>query len=392
MLGALCFVVAFAPETIQVNTTAQVHYAITNAKPGQTIKIAPGNYQGGMLFQNLHGTENSFITITAQDPDNPPKFRGGGSALQFSQVSYLEISNIVIERPEHNGLNIDDGGSVETPSKRVVLKGIKVTDTPRGNNDAIKLSGIDGFTVENCTTERWGGSGIDMVGCNNGIIDRCTFQDGGDSGIQAKGGSSKITIQNCRFINAGQRALNLGGSTGAPYFRPALAKMPANGKYEAKELTVGRNVFVGSMSPIAFVGVDGAVVSFNTIYMPERWAIRILQESNGAEFIKCRNGVFTDNIVVFHSSKWASGGVNIGPGTSPETFKFERNFWYCSDQPQNSRPSLPTREAEGTYGTDPLFNNAAQHDFRLHPNSKAVNAGATAKRESKDSIASATND
>jgi len=78
---------------------------------------------------------------------------------------------------------------------------------------------------------------------------------------------------------------------------------------------------------VAFVGVDGAEVRFNTIYRPERWAFRILQETTAAGFVACRNGRFTDNIVAFHSSQWSSGGVNIGPNTAPGTFQFARNWW-----------------------------------------------------------------
>ena len=96
---------------------------------------------------------------------------------------------------------------------------------PTGNRDGIKLSGVDDFRVEGCTVERWGsgGSGIDMVGCHRGEIVGCTFRHGdttGDSGVQAKGGSRDVVIRRCRFEHAGQRAVNLGGSTGLAFFRP----------------------------------------------------------------------------------------------------------------------------------------------------------------------------
>ena len=92
---------------------------------------------------------------------------------------------------------------------------------------------------------------------------------------------------------------------------------------------------------------------FNTIYDPGRWALRILQETKEPGFVPSRRGVFTDNIIVFRSDAWASGGVNIGPGTAPETFEFARNVWFCRDAPQRSKPTLPTPERDGTYGSDP---------------------------------------
>lgn len=83
--------------------------------------------------------------------------------------------------------------------------------------------------------------------------------------------------------NAGGRGLNIGGSTGTAYFRPKSQG------YEAKDITVKDCTFLGSMSPIAFVGVDGAHVHHNTFYWPTRWLFRILQENQDPQFTPCRN-------------------------------------------------------------------------------------------------------
>ena len=134
-------------------------------------------------------------------------------------------------------------------------------------------------------------------------------------------------------------------------------------------------------APVAFVGVDGAVVRYNTIYRPARWALRILQETTLEGFVPSRGGVFTDNIVAFRSDEWVQGGVNIGPGTAPKTFTFARNFWCCIDDPTASRPALPTEETDGVYGTDPLFQDAEAGDLRLQSGSPALRAGAEALPE-----------
>jgi len=124
---------------------------------------------------------------------------------------------------------------------------------------------------------------------------------------------------------------------------------------EAWGITVEGNLFIGSTAPIAFVGVDGAVVRFNTLYRPRRWALRILQETRSEGFVPSRNGVFASNLIVFRSDEWVSGGVNIGPATAPETFRFERNAGYCLDRPEASPLLLSTPEVEGVYGVAPLF-------------------------------------
>ena len=348
------------------------------AKPGTRIVIDAGEYAGGLHISNLHGKPGRPIVIAGADPANPPRFRGGGSTIQLSDVSHLELRDLLVSGARGNGINIDDGGTPATPSHHVTLRNIKITDLPAGNHDGIKLSGLNEFRIENCTIERWGGSGIDMVGCHRGVITGCRFRDGGSNAVQAKGGSSDILVTRSIFENPGHRGVNIGGSTGFAYFRPPIDSIPAGKRFEAKDIRVEGCTFVGGVAPIAFVGVDGARVRFNTIYNPDRWAIRILQETSSADFVPCRNGVFEDNLIVFRSDRWASGGVNIGGGTAPNTFRFARNFWFCEDLPNQSKPILPTAELDGVYGKAPHFLNADQLDFRVPSTSPARKAGAHA--------------
>jgi hypothetical protein len=96
------------------------------------------------------------------------------------------------------------------------------------------------------------------------------------------------------------------------FFRPPLKDGEEHA--EARKIVVEQNRITGGMAALAFVGVDGATVRFNTIERPGRWAIRILQETKAAGFVACRNGEFTDNVIIFESARWAEGGVNIGGG------------------------------------------------------------------------------
>jgi hypothetical protein len=376
---AAVLVLALTLQDVRVSNAAEFRQAVANAKPGQRILVAPGEYRGGFSFSNLRGAEDRPIVVAGADPANRPRFSG----MHFSRIAHVEIRDIVIDATTGNGINIDDGGTITQPSYDVTLTNVHVTQTPSGNIDGIKLSGVDRFKVKGCTIERWGGSAIDMVGCHHGLIEDCTFRNGGDNGVQTKGGSSVVVVRKCRFENAGQRSINIGGSTGLQFFRPAVYAKPPGRRSEAATIVVEGCTFVGSVAPVAFVGVDNAVVHFNTIYLPERWAIRILQETVAEGFLPCREGFFRDNIVVFSSSKWASGGVNIGPNTAPQTFKFERNWWHCTDRPANSTPQLPTKETNGTYGTDPQFVDAPNLDLRLKPTSPAKAVGATALTSSE---------
>lgn len=371
-----------AGATVRVRTRDELQQAVAGAKPGTRIVVAPGNYEGGLSFAGLRGEKDRPIVVAGEDPTEPPVIEGGGSCLHLSDPAYVELQDLVLTKGRGNGLNIDDGGSFDSPAEHVVLRGLTVRDIGSDrNHDAIKLSGLVDLRIENCTIERWGksGSGIDMVGCSRGVVSGCTFREGDKinaNGVQIKGGSRDVTIRDCRFENAGGRAVNLGGSTGLPYFRPK----PQG--YEAKDLVVEDCTFVGSMAPIAFVGVDGAVVRYNTFYRPTRWLLRILQENQDPQFELCRNGRFTNNIVAFQSDELATL-VNVGGKTAPETFRFADNFWYCLDAPDRTQRlvRLPTAESNGIYGEDPKFVDPARLDFKTVEGSPAEKFGP--RRETK---------
>lgn len=320
--------------------------ALLGLKPDTTLKIAPGDYSGG---HHVSGVEK--LTVEALDPKNPPHFKGGANAWHFSRCNDLTLRNLRISGQTGNGLNLDDGGDLANPSTGITIEQVEISDIgPKGNHDGIKCSGLDKLTIRDCTITGWGGQGIDFVGCHHSLITGCKFigKEGftASAGIQLKGGTSDVVVEKCHFTNAGERPINLGGSTGLPYFRPQDAK------YEAARLIVRDNIIEGSLCAAAFVGVDGAEFSGNTILYPTRWIFRILQETREPEFTSCRSVLIKDNRIVFRRSQ-VQIDINIGDGTEPETFRFENNRWFAEDKPQASKPRLPVEEKDGVDGVDP---------------------------------------
>ncbi len=335
-----------APEPKKVTTTAGLKAALSTLEPDTVILIAPGEYGPGHYVRNVSG-----LIIEALDPSSPPVFRGGNEGWHFSQCNGLTLRNLTITGQAANGINIDDGGQLGNPAKGITLEGLTISDVgPAGNHDAIKLSGLHGLTVRNCRIEGWGGQAIDMVGCHSSLITGCTITGKAGftqaTGIQTKGGSSGIIIENSRIIQSGPRPLNIGGSTGMPYFRPAGAK------HEAKDITIRGCVIEGGDCAAAFVGVDGASFTDNTILHPEKWIFRILQETKTEGFVPCRNVVISGNRIIFRKSQ-VKTDINIGTGTEAGTFIFKGNHWFAEDVPEKSKPVLPSPEQGGIYGTDP---------------------------------------
>jgi Right handed beta helix region len=368
---------------ITVHDVPSLRRAVAAAKSGTLILVAPGEYPGGISFSNVRGEPGRPIVVRAADPQDPPVIKGS-TGIYISNPAYFELRNLTISGASVCGINIDDSDSKEAfPPRQIVLQGLKVTGTgTAGNHDGIKLSGLHDFRVEGCCIERWGtgGEGIDMVGCHDGVLEGNVFRHAGQTsatGVQMKGGTSGMTVRRNRFENVGGRGVNIGGCTGLEFFRPPLQKPPY---CEAKDILVEGNLFIGANAAMAFPGVDGATVRFNTIYCPRRWALRILQENRADGFVPSRNGVIRDNLIVFRSDEWNGGGIDIGDDTAPQSFRFERNWWYCLDDPAGSRRrvKLPTEERDGVYGRDPLFRDAEKGDLSLQPGSPAEKVGAQA--------------
>lgn len=350
----------------QNETYKSIYEATAVAKAGDSILVREGIYQGGISIQNLKGDGQNLIYIIGE-PNKQIIISGGNTAIQFSEVRSICIENIIFERQRLNGVNVDDGGTYDTPSTRIIFKNCTFRNIDAtGNNDLLKLSGIDTFVVENCIFEKGspGGSGIDMVGCHYGVIEGNKFNDMGSNAIQAKGGSQYIVIYRNFFENCGQRTLNLGGSTGLQYFRPIDAK------FEASDIAVWSNIFIGSISAINYVGCVNVEVINNTIIKPEKWAIRILQETvDESRFYKASNCKFENNILYIGNLNPA---INIGPNTAPETFVFKNNLWYNYQNTNWSGPNLPTPDPYQIINVDPLFEDLNNYNFRLKNDSKAL--------------------
>jgi len=361
LLAAVWPVAATAGDVV-VGDTSALRSALRSLEPGVRVLVEPGVYEGGLYVGGLSGSPGRPIVIGGRDPNNPPEFRGGGQAIHLSDCSHIVLRNLKVRGFPSNGVNIDDGGAFDTPAHHIVLENITILETgPRGNHDALKMSGVDDFVVRRCRFEGWGGSGIDMVGCHRGVVEDCVFvgRQGFEqsNAVQLKGGTTDILVQCCLFRDAGQRAINLGGSTGLEYFRPRVDH------YEASRITVAGNRFIGSMAPIAWVTADGGHVHHNTIITPDKWVLRILQETRDQRFRPCHDGVFEQNLVVFDSRVGVF--VNVGPGTSPETFRFTGNIWY--DLEAGRKPELPLAEEKAIYQPELVFGANWRVDGMVEP-------------------------
>jgi len=357
---------------------ATVAQAARRATPGTAIRVLPGEHGRAGYVEGLSGTAEAPIWIGGAPGQPRPVMRGGGEVLHLTRVRWLVVHDLELAGSEDNGVNCDDGGDYDDPeaSHHVVFRRLSIHGIGSGGNqDCLKLSGLRHFRVEDSDFARCGGggsgSGVDQVGCHHGLITGCRFADLSGNAVQVKGGSSDIEVHGCVLEDAGERGVNMGGSTGPQFFRPPLTEAGANA--EARNVRVVNNVMIGANAALAFVGCVGCLAAHNTIIDPNTWLFRILQETRSTEqytFEPARDGRFVNNLVLFDRSRLRTW-VNVGGGTAPETFSFEHNLWYARDAPDQSQPNLPTPEQGGITGQDP----GLDERWRVAADSPAAGAG-----------------
>ena len=381
---AYCFAFVCAGEVVGaqrvVSTTAQFSAALAAASAGDEIVLQPGVYAGGHYRAQLQQ-----VTIRSADPANPAIIDGGGNGIQLSDPSSVTLSDLVFRNQIDNGLNIDDGGTFDTPAVNLVLRNITVRDiVTAGNHDGIKLSGVNDFLIEKVQVLNWGtgGSAVDMVGCHRGLIQNSNFvhTNSANAGttLQPKGGSKAITFRANRIElpRGSGRAVQAGGSTGTPFFR----FVDGESGYEANQIYAEGNVIIGGSSSFSWVNIDGGVFHHNVVSRPGQWVARILNENGGLPIVDTQNGILQDNIIVFNdTASEFSTTVNVGPETLPNTYTFARNRWLNLANPSvaGSTPSLPTPETDGVYGVGPAATTDGPHVWSFAWGKWIVNANST---------------
>lgn len=339
------------------------------ASPGTRILVAAGTY-GPVTVTNLAGTVAAPIAIVA---DGEVIIEAGdGNGWASTDLEYVVIQGFTIRGAGVHGMNIDDGGSYETPTHHLVLRDMTIPSAGSGgNNDCIKMSGVDDFWVLGSDVRECNrGEIIDMVGCHDGVIAGNHFESPVNNGVQAKGGSADILITGNDFIDIPQRAVNAGGSTGLDYFRPIDAPHEA-----ARIRVIANQIIRPGGGAIAFTGCDACVFAHNTVIEPGHWAMRILQENTDARFVPSRDGRVMNNLFVVNDDDVGTY-VNVGPDTAPETFVFEANLWWALDRDAGwGGPNYGITPPElDLIQMDPMLTDLAGGDYRPMAGSPLIGA------------------
>ncbi len=366
------------------NPYASLERAAQGAAPGAEIRLHAGTYPGGQFIENLAGNADAPIWIGGAPGESLPIIEGRSEGIHLVGARYVIIHDLEVRNTDDNGINSDDGGDYANPlaAHDQIFRNLSIHNVGgTGNQDCLKLSGINAYSVLDSEFAFCGGagsgSGIDHVGCHQGVIGRNFFHDNSANAIQIKGGSEDILVQANRMLNSGERAINIGGSTDFQYFRPPLSTTQPN--YEARNIRVIANVIEGSVTPLAFVGAVDSLAANNTLVDPTNWLMRILQETittGDYEFLPSGNNIVMNNLFYFNRSELSNEDINIGSDTAPGTFVFTNNLWYAHDDPTQSQPhNLPVAETNGLVGLNPLLLSPSGQNYHLQTGSPAIGSG-----------------
>ncbi len=220
-----------SPETkenyVDVSTVEELHLAMKNAKAGDVIRVASGEYdftayQGAQKFESsAEGTANAPIRLTAADPENPPVLKGTGTETGYVMHitgDYWIIENLTITTAQ-KGIVLDN-------SNYTVIQGCDI-----GNTGAEAVAIRDGSSY--CTvkdsyihdtglvTPGYGegvyiGSAKSTTGfdykCDYNTVDGCTFKNVAAEHVDVKEYTTGTKIMNCTFYGDGMTGANYAGS------------------------------------------------------------------------------------------------------------------------------------------------------------------------------------
>ena len=221
----LLFICFISINLITVSTVEDLVKALGKARAGQIIAIAPGVYDFSEYERKSEfslyssGTKSSPITLTAQDPDNPPLLKAptikdgfiihikgdywvienirigyGGQAIVLDNASYNIIRNVEMFSLGSQAVLIRYGSSYN------LFQNCYIHNT--GNNNPIYADGFDiGLPHSEKTT------GSDHIADNN-VIEGCVFRNIASEPIKIREYTSGNEVVNNAFFGGGINGKN----------------------------------------------------------------------------------------------------------------------------------------------------------------------------------------
>jgi len=203
--------------TITVQPGQSIQESINRASPGDTIYVAPGEYQPFTINRNN-------ISVVSAEPGRARIVASSDRAISSYGQSNVSIVGFRVYAPNSDG--IAAGGNWERQVSSVRIEGIIVENAGK---DAIKVFHVQNSQIIGNRIE-YGGSlgrvgssgnsngdgGIDCVRCDNTLIQGNNVTTQGWAALMLKGGSNHNRIKSNNFTNTDPKGTGMavGGTKG----------------------------------------------------------------------------------------------------------------------------------------------------------------------------------
>ncbi len=347
-------------------------------RPGDEVILLPGRHRAAS-FDRLVGTTEAPITIRGASQQKPAVISAQLDGIRIKEGSHLVIKDLQITGGSASGIWIS-GAVAESAepqrSSNILIQNVSISKIgPRGQRHGIYLSALNDIRILSVRVEGWGGSAIELVACSDVSINNSAFRGIDDHtqycGIRARAGSERVNISECRFDNAGDFVICMGGkSNPADHMPPIPADSPPASVAEASNVQVDRCKIIGGLSPIALIHAENCSVRATTIVRPGRCVIAMLNESPDVRVKPTGRNTFGFNLTV-----WQAGDitrlVEVGEGAKGDGLVLEDNLWWSNETPEQRARLGPLP------GKDPLrqiFDVDPKLNDRLKPATPAAQA------------------
>jgi hypothetical protein len=98
--------------------------------PGDTLKLAGGDYENGLRIDGVHGLAGAPITIEGPSSGPPARFLGRAAAntIDLENASYVTIRNLYLDGLGIQGIDaIKAGGAASSFTHHITVEGCTIT-------------------------------------------------------------------------------------------------------------------------------------------------------------------------------------------------------------------------------------------------------------------------
>ena len=145
------------------NPYATIQRAVQEAFPGTAVRVHAGTYNGGIYLSDVTGTAVAPIWIGGAPGEVKPIITGDSEGIHLTRAKYVVLHDLEVTGASANGINADDGGDYDNPvaTHHVIFRRLDIHDIGSGGNqDCLKLSGLNNYWVLQSEFENCGGGAI----------------------------------------------------------------------------------------------------------------------------------------------------------------------------------------------------------------------------------------